>query len=123
MLSKQADRMIWLRAAAVADNNDELTYPGSAVMVMHAYKTTYLPPINFIIGTSCIHAVTIYPQGYGKVGSWAAAMLHEAGGKVIAVSDIDSAVHNESGLDIPGLHEHCYKKGGLLRDFPGTSRV
>ncbi len=34
------------------------------------------------------------------MGAWAAEILAEQGGKVIAVSDVSGAIHNEAGLDI-----------------------
>lgn len=56
-----------------------------------------------------------------QIGSRSAALLHRAGGKVIAVSDIDSAVYNPEGLAIPALHEHVYRNGNLLKTFPGAA--
>ncbi|XP_054823726.1 glutamate dehydrogenase A-like isoform X2 [Prosopis cineraria] len=57
-------------------------------------------------------------QGLGNVGSWAAKLLHERGGKIIAVSDITGAVKNPNGIDIPKLLEHK-EKTQSLKDFPG----
>lgn len=34
----------------------------------------------------------VYSQRFGNVGSWAAQLIHEAGGKVVAVSDITGNV-------------------------------
>mmetsp|Transcript_46445 Transcript_46445/g.116150 ORF Transcript_46445/g.116150 Transcript_46445/m.116150 type:complete len:450 (+) Transcript_46445:100-1449(+) len=59
-------------------------------------------------------------QGFGNVGSWAAQLITEAGGRVVAVSDADSAVFNEDGLDIKALREHVAAKR-LLSGFPGGS--
>jgi glutamate dehydrogenase (NAD(P)+) len=42
-------------------------------------------------------------QGFGNVGMHTARILHEAGVKVIAVSDAKGGVHNAHGLDIPTL--------------------
>jgi glutamate dehydrogenase/leucine dehydrogenase len=42
-------------------------------------------------------------QGFGNAGSIAAQMLHEAGCKVIAVSDSTGAIFNARGLDVPSL--------------------
>src|SRR5690242_18149806 len=39
-------------------------------------------------------------QGFGNVGSITARLLHEAGCKVIAVSDVYGGVYNEQGIDI-----------------------
>lgn len=46
-------------------------------------------------------------QGFGNVGSHLARLLvAEADARVIAVSDVDGAIVNEQGLDVPGLIEH-----------------
>ena len=47
--------------------------------------------------------VTVAVQGFGKVGALAALFLHEAGCRVVAVSDIGGGVHNSLGVDIPAL--------------------
>ena len=49
-------------------------------------------------------------QGFGNVGSWTARLVHEAGGKIVAVSDIGGAVRNPDGLDIPALMGHLEEK-------------
>lgn len=45
-------------------------------------------------------------QGFGNVGSNAAAYAHELGMKVVAVSDIEGGIYNPNGLDIPSVFEH-----------------
>ena len=62
--------------------------------------------------------LTYAVQGFGNVGSWAARLIHAEGGKVIAVSDVDSAVSNKAGLDVPALYEH-FTKNKTLAGFPG----
>jgi glutamate dehydrogenase (NAD(P)+) len=52
-------------------------------------------------------------QGFGNVGSWAARLLHEQGGKVVAVSDVSGGVRNGSGLDVPALIRHVGQAGGV----------
>jgi glutamate dehydrogenase (NAD(P)+) len=42
-------------------------------------------------------------QGFGNVGSWTAKFLHDAGAKVVAIADVDGAVRNDKGIDIPSL--------------------
>ncbi|ODG93067.1 MULTISPECIES: Glu/Leu/Phe/Val dehydrogenase [Bacillaceae] len=42
-------------------------------------------------------------QGFGNVGSYLAQYLHEAGAKVVGVSDVLGAVYDPKGLDIPYL--------------------
>ncbi|MBT3271482.1 MAG: glutamate dehydrogenase [Gemmatimonadales bacterium] len=44
-------------------------------------------------------------QGFGNVGSFAAQFLHDAGCRVVAVSDVHGAVHDPDGLDVPALRE------------------
>jgi glutamate dehydrogenase (NAD(P)+) len=57
-------------------------------------------------------------QGFGNVGSWAARLFHEAGGKVVAVSDLTGAVRNKAGLDVPALLRYAAEKRGVA-GFPG----
>ncbi|MQM03592.1 hypothetical protein Taro_036384 [Colocasia esculenta] len=52
-------------------------------------------------------------QGFGNVGAWAAQLIHEAGGKVTAVSDITGAIKNSKGLDVPRLLKHVAANRGV----------
>jgi len=47
--------------------------------------------------------VTVAIQGFGNVGSHAASLIAERGGKIVAVADHLGAVENKEGLDIPAL--------------------
>ena len=58
-----------------------------------------------------------YVQGFGNVGAWAAEILHEQGGRVIAVSDAFGGIYNDKGLDITALRKHV-ATGGKLQEFP-----
>ncbi len=49
-------------------------------------------------------------QGFGNVGSFAAQFLHEAGCKVVAVSDVTGGLHDPAGLDIPSLINHTKER-------------
>lgn len=51
------------------------------------------------------------------MGSWAAEILYEQGGKVIATSDAFGAIYNDKGLDITALRKHI-AAGNKLLDFP-----
>ncbi|KAI3817888.1 hypothetical protein L1987_11688 [Smallanthus sonchifolius] len=42
-----------------------------------------------------------------------ARLIHERGGKIIAVNDVTGAVKNPNGIDIPALLEHKEKTGSL----------
>ena len=50
-------------------------------------------------------------QGFGKVGGPLAFLLSSAGMRVVAVSDIGGAVHNEGGLDAGALSDHVAESG------------
>ena len=50
-----------------------------------------------------IRETTVVIQGFGNVGSHTARIMHEAGAKVIAVSDVSGGIYNPRGLDIPKL--------------------
>ena len=52
-------------------------------------------------------------QGFGNVGSWTARLFSEAGGKIVAVSDVTGAVRNPEGLDITALSDHVAKTRGV----------
>mgnify|MGYP000412777476 FL=1 len=56
-------------------------------------------------------------QGFGNVGSTAAKFFHEAGAKVVAVSDALNAVYNPKGLDVPVLLKHCVRREGTLPQY------
>ncbi|WP_440996361.1 Glu/Leu/Phe/Val family dehydrogenase [Arhodomonas sp. SL1] len=58
-------------------------------------------------------------QGLGQVGAVVAAMLHEAGCRVVTVSDSRGAIHRGDGLDIPAVREHA-TANGTVTGFPGA---
>lgn len=53
-------------------------------------------------------------QGFGNVGAWAARLFHEAGGRVVAVADVNGAIRNTKGLDIPALVAHVDKTKSVV---------
>ncbi len=61
-------------------------------------------------------------QGSGNVGGIGAQLLHEAGYKVVAISDIHGGIHNPNGIDIPGALKHLQATRSF-EDFPGVDRV
>lgn len=64
------------------------------------------------LSSSCSsHLLTLPLQGFGNVGSWAASILHEHGGRVTAVSDAYGATACEAGLDVPALRAHVEAGG------------
>jgi glutamate dehydrogenase (NAD(P)+) len=62
--------------------------------------------------------VTVAIQGFGNVGSHAARLIAERGGKIIAVADHLGAVENKEGLDVPALVAWAAEHG-TVNGFPG----
>jgi glutamate dehydrogenase (NAD(P)+) len=61
-------------------------------------------------------------QGYGKVGSPLVGLLYKLGMKVVAVADVDGAIHNENGLDPQALLEHV-NATGTVGGFAGSEPI
>lgn len=65
-------------------------------------------------------------QGMGNVGSISAKLLHKAGIKILAVSDVSGGIYNPNGLDIPAILNFLQaKRGNLLKDYnaEGLQRI
>jgi len=62
-------------------------------------------------------------QGFGNVGSHLARLLDvEAGAKVVAVSDVEGGIYNDTGLDLPGLLAHVAQKRPVS-EWKGGKRI
>jgi glutamate dehydrogenase (NAD(P)+) len=66
-----------------------------------------------------LKGASVVLQGFGNVGSWAAKFLHDAGAKVIAIADVDGAVRNDKGIDVPALLSWA-KDRRTVAGFPGA---
>ena len=64
-----------------------------------------------------LNGATAAVQGMGNVGGTTAKLLHEAGCRVVAVSDVSGALYNEKGLDIPAIHKHLSVRGNTLETY------
>jgi glutamate dehydrogenase (NAD(P)+) len=64
----------------------------------------------------------IVVQGFGNVGSIAARMCHDAGAKIIAVSDIQGGIVNPKGIDLVKLQAH-YEKARKFEGFAGVEKI
>lgn len=60
---------------------------------------------------------TVAIQGFGNVGGTAAQLAHQAGLKVVAVSDMYGGYHNSDGLDVPAMMKYT-QANGSLKGFP-----
>jgi len=52
-------------------------------------------------------------QGYGNVGSSAAELFAQAGGKIVAAQDHTGTLFNNNGFDIADLAQHVKEHGGV----------
>ena len=66
--------------------------------------------------------VHIVLQGFGNVGSWAAKLISEQGGKIVAVSDITGAIKNKDGIDIESLLNYTKEHRGV-KGFDGAHPI
>jgi glutamate dehydrogenase (NAD(P)+) len=66
-----------------------------------------------------LEEVTVAIQGYGKVGGRAAQLLHDAGCRVVAVSDVEGGLYRDRGLDPEAINRHKKEAGGVS-GFPGA---
>ena len=61
-------------------------------------------------------------QGSGNVGGIGALLMHEAGYKVVAISDVHGGIYNPNGIDIPAALKHLQATRSF-EDFPGVDKV
>jgi glutamate dehydrogenase (NAD(P)+) len=61
-------------------------------------------------------------QGFGNVGSVAAELMHEAGFRVCAVSDVSGGIYSPEGIHVPALLAHQVRTGSIA-GFAGTTPV
>jgi glutamate dehydrogenase (NAD(P)+) len=53
-----------------------------------------------------VRGMRVAVQGFGKVGSYLALLLHQEGAVVTAVSDSTTALYNAKGVDVPAAFAH-----------------
>jgi glutamate dehydrogenase (NAD(P)+) len=88
------------------------TSRGVMYMVFSTLKRLGIPP----------EEVSVAIQGYGKVGGFAAQLLHDAGCRVIAVSDVEGGLYRDRGLDPEAINRHK-RESYTVVDFPGADRI
>ncbi|MGL4819973.1 MAG: Glu/Leu/Phe/Val family dehydrogenase [Bacilli bacterium] len=67
-----------------------------------------------------LEGARVVVQGFGNAGSYLAKFMHDAGAKVIAISDAYGALYNEDGLDIDDLLDRRDSFGTVTTQFTGT---
>jgi glutamate dehydrogenase (NAD(P)+) len=66
--------------------------------------------------------VTVAIQGFGNVGSNAARLIAEQGGRIVAVSDISGGIANDNGIDIPALLSWL-EENKVVAGFPAANPI
>lgn len=87
----------------------EATGRGVMITVNEAIKRYKLTP----------EKTTVVVQGSGNVGGIGAELMHAAGYKVIAISDVGGAIYNKKGLNIPEILKYWQDN----RSFEGFSKA
>jgi glutamate dehydrogenase (NAD(P)+) len=80
-----------------SEGRTEATGRGVIICMMEALKRQ---------GITNPSSVKVAIQGFGNVGSHAAAYAYEMGYKIVAISDIDGGIYNANGLDIPAVRKY-----------------
>ena len=66
---------------------------------------------------------SVVVQGLGNVGSHLARIMQQEGdARVIAIAEIEGAIHSEDGLDVDAVLAHRAATGSIL-DFPGATNL
>ena len=84
--------------------------------------------VFYTVGSACEHlkmpltGARVVVQGFGNAGSVTAQLLHEAGAKVIAVSDSAGCIYNKNGLNIPELM-HMKALTGHVEGFAESEAI
>ena len=90
----------------------EATGRGVLVVVNEAIKRFGLTPPQ----------TRVVVQGSGNVGGIGAQLMHEAGYKVLAISDVNGGIYNPDGIDIPAALKHLNATRSF-EDFPNVEHV
>jgi glutamate dehydrogenase (NAD(P)+) len=69
-----------------------------------------------------VDEVSVAIQGYGKVGGFAAQLLHDAGCQVVAVSDVDGGLYRAKGLDPEDVNRHK-REAGTVVGYAGADAI
>lgn len=67
-----------------------------------------------------IEGARVIIQGFGNAGSFLARFLHEAGAKVVGISDAHGALYNPDGLDVQYLLDRRDSFGTVTNLFPNA---
>lgn len=86
------------------------------------FTTQRFVEISPLPNLTSIEGARIVIQGFGNVGSVAAKSFAEAGALIIAVSDTEGEVYEESGLDLIAIANNKFTHGTVV-GTPGTRTI
>jgi glutamate dehydrogenase (NAD(P)+) len=95
-----------------SEGRPSATGRGVTIVAVEACRTIGMDP----------RASSVAVQGFGNVGSISAMLMHQAGFRICAVSDIGGGIYAPGGLDVPLVMEYA-KRNGEIAGFPGTEPV
>lgn len=75
--------------------------------------------LGLLEGVESLEGLTVAIQGFGNVGGIAATLFHEAGAKIVAVSDSRGGIRRPEGLDPAEVHAHKRNTGSVV-DMAGS---
>jgi glutamate dehydrogenase (NAD(P)+) len=73
-------------------------------------------------GGFALEGARIAVQGFGNVGEATCRLLHKAGARLVAITDVHGGVARPEGLDVPFLRRHLGEHGTIAR-APGTRPI
>jgi glutamate dehydrogenase/leucine dehydrogenase len=88
------------------------------------YATERFLELASLPGLEAIEGARVAIQGMGEVGSGAARLFSEAGARIVAVSDSQGAIRDESGNGLDHQAVMAYKQEhGTVVGLPGTGTI
>jgi glutamate dehydrogenase (NAD(P)+) len=67
-----------------------------------------------VSGLTTLGGARVAIQGFGNAGCIAARLFHEAGARIVAVSDSRGGAYRAEGLDLPAVADHKGKTGSVI---------
>ena len=95
-----------------SEGRPEATGRGVMYQILSAFKT---------LGMG-VDDVSVSVQGFGKVGTSVAKLLHDQGCRIVAISDVAGGVYNERGLHPEALEGHAKATGSVV-GFPDADAI
>jgi glutamate dehydrogenase (NAD(P)+) len=78
------------------------------------FCTEHYLDIGGIPGLTSVEGATVAIQGFGNAGRHAATIFHDAGARVVAVSDTQGGVYDADGLDVARVAAHKDETGTVV---------